>query len=481
MLHEFLKRGWLGEPFEVHTVMSKVIAPGSRPGLAEYPGGIMFELGCHIIDLVIGVLGAPERVTPYKQHASASRRQAGRQHAGRARISPGHRHGEVERAGSRGLCPAALRRLRHRRDVSHPAARRSVGSRGAVASSGASIAGVIRTSRFPSSPVTWPTRPTWRRSSAAKSRRDFPYEHDLAVQTTLLEACGCPWSESPCQGAEPTADASFWNASTQAAAVTAAAATLGGVHALAAEKPANRAAGHHRLRRHHEPSTSRGWSTAQKTSRSPGCATSIRGRSTRWPASSRAFNRRRRSRRRVRRRDRRSPTSTPASSPRRITGTRRLRWPRCRQGQRRLHREADFARLRRRAAGHRRGQEVRPRGAAGEPDASSPVTKKAGKLLGEGIIGEDESRPGLDGRSCASEAEPLPDGTPPAGVDYDRWLGPAPRARVQSAPVSRHVADVSRLWQRRDRRRRHSRSRHGRLGTGHRHAAASRSRPAAAE
>lgn len=63
MLREFLARGWLGEVFEVHTVMSKVVPPADRVGLAAYPGGIMFELGCHVLDLVIGVLGEPERVT----------------------------------------------------------------------------------------------------------------------------------------------------------------------------------------------------------------------------------------------------------------------------------------------------------------------------------------------------------------------------------------------------------------------------------
>ena len=69
-LREALAKGWLGEVFEVHAVMSKVVGAGSRKGLAEYPGGIMFELGCHIIDLVIGVLGAPQKVAAFSRHAS---------------------------------------------------------------------------------------------------------------------------------------------------------------------------------------------------------------------------------------------------------------------------------------------------------------------------------------------------------------------------------------------------------------------------
>ena len=65
MLREFLKNGWLGVPFEVHTVMSKVVPNDDRRKLAEFPGGIMFELGCHVIDLVVGVLGKPDSVKSF--------------------------------------------------------------------------------------------------------------------------------------------------------------------------------------------------------------------------------------------------------------------------------------------------------------------------------------------------------------------------------------------------------------------------------
>lgn len=70
LLQECLANGWLGDVFEVHTVMSKVVPDANRTKLATYPGGILFELGCHILDLVIGVLGAPTNVTPFAQHVS---------------------------------------------------------------------------------------------------------------------------------------------------------------------------------------------------------------------------------------------------------------------------------------------------------------------------------------------------------------------------------------------------------------------------
>lgn len=71
LMKKFLAEGWLGDLFEVHTVMSKVVGAAERDNLAQYPGGIMFELGCHVIDLVIGTLGKPERVQAFNRHSAA--------------------------------------------------------------------------------------------------------------------------------------------------------------------------------------------------------------------------------------------------------------------------------------------------------------------------------------------------------------------------------------------------------------------------
>lgn len=65
LLRRMNHEGWLGEIFEVHAVMSKVIPQEQRTELAEFPGGVMFELGGHIIDLVIGILGKPEAVRAF--------------------------------------------------------------------------------------------------------------------------------------------------------------------------------------------------------------------------------------------------------------------------------------------------------------------------------------------------------------------------------------------------------------------------------
>ncbi|WZP00235.1 Gfo/Idh/MocA family oxidoreductase [Isosphaeraceae bacterium EP7] len=57
---------------------------------------------------------------------------------------------------------------------------------------------------------------------------------------------------------------------------------------------------------------------------------------------------------------------------------------------------------------------------------SSPVTEKAGRLLKDGIIGEVKIARAWTAEP-RSVLKPVSDGIPPVGVDYDRWLGPAPK------------------------------------------------------
>lgn len=64
-MFQAVRDGWLGEVFEIHAVMSKTVNAAARRQLAEYPGGSMFELGCHLIDAVVAVMGAPEKVTAF--------------------------------------------------------------------------------------------------------------------------------------------------------------------------------------------------------------------------------------------------------------------------------------------------------------------------------------------------------------------------------------------------------------------------------
>lgn len=70
MLKEFVRKGWLGEIFEIHAVMSKKVGVEERNALARYPGGMMFELGCHLIDIIVDLLGEPEQIAAHKSRAS---------------------------------------------------------------------------------------------------------------------------------------------------------------------------------------------------------------------------------------------------------------------------------------------------------------------------------------------------------------------------------------------------------------------------
>lgn len=64
-LFNAVQQGWLGDIFEIHGVMSKQLQSSDRAGLALYPGGAMFELGCHLIDAVVKLLGKPQSIMPF--------------------------------------------------------------------------------------------------------------------------------------------------------------------------------------------------------------------------------------------------------------------------------------------------------------------------------------------------------------------------------------------------------------------------------
>lgn len=64
---EAVRKGWLGDVFEVHAVMNRYDGNNEayRKQLAQYRGGAVYIFSCHLIDLVVSLLGRPLRVTPY--------------------------------------------------------------------------------------------------------------------------------------------------------------------------------------------------------------------------------------------------------------------------------------------------------------------------------------------------------------------------------------------------------------------------------
>ena len=67
-LFNAVSQGWLGDVFLVNTEMSKKIDDAARAELSEFHGGSMFELGCHLIDATLTVLGIPDRVTAFNRN-----------------------------------------------------------------------------------------------------------------------------------------------------------------------------------------------------------------------------------------------------------------------------------------------------------------------------------------------------------------------------------------------------------------------------
>lgn len=58
--------GWLGDIFEIRANMSHNYGSKTyQEYLGKFHGGIMFNLGCHLIDYVVSMMGRPENVTPF--------------------------------------------------------------------------------------------------------------------------------------------------------------------------------------------------------------------------------------------------------------------------------------------------------------------------------------------------------------------------------------------------------------------------------
>lgn len=61
---EAVRGGKIGEVHEVKCRMSVEHTDGERKHIANYPGGIMYFLVCHLIDLIYTVMGEPEEIIP---------------------------------------------------------------------------------------------------------------------------------------------------------------------------------------------------------------------------------------------------------------------------------------------------------------------------------------------------------------------------------------------------------------------------------
>jgi predicted dehydrogenase len=67
---EAARLGWLGDVYLVKAEINKLQGAEERR-TNDFPGGTMFELGCHLIDPVVRLLGRPGQVGPYLKHSGA--------------------------------------------------------------------------------------------------------------------------------------------------------------------------------------------------------------------------------------------------------------------------------------------------------------------------------------------------------------------------------------------------------------------------
>ena len=62
-----VREGWLGQVFEVDCVMNVTHSLDYRKYLSQFRGGTMFIFACHLIDLVVSLLGKPDRIVPFER------------------------------------------------------------------------------------------------------------------------------------------------------------------------------------------------------------------------------------------------------------------------------------------------------------------------------------------------------------------------------------------------------------------------------
>lgn len=62
-----VKNGELGEIISVEAQMNCILSKETRMWLSCLPDGMMFYLGCHLVDLVLQIKGQPQKIIPYNK------------------------------------------------------------------------------------------------------------------------------------------------------------------------------------------------------------------------------------------------------------------------------------------------------------------------------------------------------------------------------------------------------------------------------
>lgn len=65
---ELINEGKLGEIYSINAEMSTYHPKEYKKWLTNFGGGIMYILGCHLIDLIVYIMGKPNKVYPFLKH-----------------------------------------------------------------------------------------------------------------------------------------------------------------------------------------------------------------------------------------------------------------------------------------------------------------------------------------------------------------------------------------------------------------------------
>ncbi len=65
---EAARQGWLGEIYSVQARMNALMTAAARSEVSLFAGGQMFEMGAHLVDIVVRLMGRPRRITPFLRH-----------------------------------------------------------------------------------------------------------------------------------------------------------------------------------------------------------------------------------------------------------------------------------------------------------------------------------------------------------------------------------------------------------------------------
>jgi len=184
-----VREGWLSKIFFVHGSIGSQISPDGRRGLAFHPGGMMFELSCHLIDTLIALLGRPQQVTPFIRHdapvddglADNTLAVFQFEHAiaviesAAMEVESGRRR-QLEVCGAEGTIivqpiePPAVRLCLRKPQENFQSGWQSV-----------SVPNIPRYVRDFEELAKW---------LRGEKQPDFSYQHDFIVQETILRACG---------------------------------------------------------------------------------------------------------------------------------------------------------------------------------------------------------------------------------------------------------------------------------------------------